>query len=80
MQNQVRPCDALIAQQAAEQAARNAAALECKARIAEEMKTCPTCIKYAGQMAPSHEGSKRCQSGSIASGGHRSHCSCDTCF
>ena len=27
-----------------------------------------------------HFGSPRCRSGSIASGGHRAHCTCDTCF
>ncbi len=29
---------------------------------------------------PSHNGSKSCKSGSIASGGFRAHCTCDTCF
>lgn len=28
----------------------------------------------------SHDGSRRCESGSIASGGNRSHCTCDRCF
>lgn len=27
-----------------------------------------------------HEGSPYCKSGSFASGGHRTHCTCDTCF
>lgn len=40
---------------------------------------CSTCVKYAGQ-GPSHNGSRNCSSGSIASGGTRSHCSCDWCF
>ena len=31
-------------------------------------------------MYPSHKGSTWCESGSIASGGHRAHCTCDTCF
>lgn len=31
-------------------------------------------------MAPRHSGSRYCQSGAIAAGGHRSHCTCDTCF
>ena len=31
-------------------------------------------------MKPSHNGSKNCESGSIASGGNKSHCSCDVCF
>ena len=29
---------------------------------------------------PSHYGSARCESGSLASGGTRAHCSCDRCF
>ena len=29
---------------------------------------------------PSHEGSRMCKSGSIASGGTRAHCSCDYCY
>lgn len=29
---------------------------------------------------PSLNGSKNCKSGSIASGGSKSHCSCDVCF
>jgi hypothetical protein len=42
---------------------------------------CLTCARYAKQgEGPSHNGSPRCQSGSIASGGTKSHCSCDTCF
>lgn len=44
---------------------------------------CPTCISiklnHKG-FGPSHEGSVRCQSGSLAAGGRYAHCSCDTCF
>lgn len=29
---------------------------------------------------PNHDGSKACESGSIASGGPRAHCTCDTCY
>ena len=29
---------------------------------------------------PSHDGSRNCQSGSLASGGQRAHCTCDVCF
>lgn len=32
------------------------------------------------EIAPSRNGSPRCESGSIASGGTREFCSCDTCF
>lgn len=44
--------------------------------------SCPTCRRVAteGGLAPSHDGSPRCQSGSIASGGDYAHCSCGTCF
>lgn len=31
-------------------------------------------------MMPSHRGSTMCESGSLASGGNNSHCTCDTCF
>ena len=31
-------------------------------------------------IGPSHNGSKNCASGSIASGGRKAHCTCDTCF
>jgi hypothetical protein len=46
---------------------------------------CEQCTKYVEEFGgegpfPSHEGSARCESGSIASGGKRAHCSCDTCF
>jgi len=48
---------------------------------------CSTCRDHlsaidAGKefFAPSHEGSSSCESGSIASGGRHSHCTCDTCF
>ena len=45
-----------------------------------ETPPCLTCAENKGQMAPTHNGSARCQSGSIASGGNRSHCTCDICF
>lgn len=35
---------------------------------------------YPKGPGPSHEGSRMCKSGSIASGGTRSHCSCDYCY
>jgi len=43
-------------------------------------RECKTCVKYKGRMAPSHNGSPNCESGSIASGGSKAHCSCDICF
>jgi hypothetical protein len=39
---------------------------------------CRTCSMPG--MKPSHTGSPRCESGSIASGGKNAHCTCDTCF
>ena len=43
---------------------------------------CETCeqVKSKGGFGPSHNGSPSCQSGSIASGGNKAHCTCDTCF
>lgn len=38
---------------------------------------CSGCVSKGG---PSHQGSTSCKSGSLASGGQNSHCSCDTCF
>ena len=44
----------------------------------------PTCTvegcTYSSKYGPGHEGSRMCKSGSIASGGTRSHCSCDYCY
>ena len=42
-----------------------------------ELDSCLLCARGFG---PSHSGSSRCESGSIASGGDNSHCSCDVCF
>lgn len=39
---------------------------------------CDYCKKPG--IKPSHFGSPMCESGSIASGGTKSHCSCDVCF
>lgn len=47
------------------------------------VKGCPTCEaehRAGNDFFPSHFGSGHCRSGSLASGGHRSHCSCGTCF
>lgn len=46
--------------------------------VAGSIKPCSTCGRDG--MMPSHNGSKNCKSGSIASGGAKSHCSCDVCF
>jgi len=49
----------------------------------ERYPDCQTCQdiheKHKG-FGPTHDGSKSCLSGSIASGGKRSHCTCDWCF
>lgn len=43
--------------------------------------SCSGCAPYmAGGLAPSHRGSKGCESGSLASGGARAHCTCEACF
>lgn len=63
---------------------------EAKVR-AQSMDGCAICGEHAeyidshpdapnGFFAPSHDGSSRCQSGSLASGGRHAHCTCDTCF
>jgi DnaJ-class molecular chaperone len=44
----------------------------------DELRECPTCAQPG--MKPSHNGSPRCQSGSIASGGKNAHCTCDVCW
>jgi hypothetical protein len=42
---------------------------------------CVTCERRGrGAMEPDHDGSSRCESGSIASGGTNAHCTCDVCF
>jgi hypothetical protein len=43
--------------------------------------TCAECERQAaGSFGPSHLGSKRCESGSLASGGPKVHCTCEACF
>jgi hypothetical protein len=41
---------------------------------------CKECAANQGKLAPSHNGSRLCRSGSIASGGQRAHCACNACF
>lgn len=41
--------------------------------------TAPVMTKDPGY-GPSMRGSKNCKSGSVASGGDKTHCSCDICF
>jgi hypothetical protein len=52
-------------------------------RLGEEidrlrMLECAECRQEG--MKPSHRGSSHCESGSIASGGIKAHCTCDVCF
>jgi hypothetical protein len=54
--------------------------LEGMIKVGSHVPGCPTCDDKPLDMKPSHCGSKRCESGSIASGGTHSHCSCGTCF
>lgn len=43
--------------------------------------SCSGCAPFiAGGLAPSHRGSRNCESGSLASGGTIAHCTCDVCF
>ncbi len=46
----------------------------------EPLDTCPPECSKKGWSGPSHNGSRMCKSGSIASGGTRAHCSCDYCY
>jgi hypothetical protein len=47
----------------------------------KDWHNCLNCVLFAKiEYGPSHNGSKGCQCGSIASGGTVSHCSCSTCF
>lgn len=49
--------------------------------FSEATRGCPTCLRFPpGSFAPSHDGSRHCESGSIASGGKIAHCSCELCF
>jgi len=38
---------------------------------------CQRCLDVNG---PRHEGSSRCESGAIAAGGNKAHCTCDVCY
>jgi hypothetical protein len=39
-----------------------------------------SCAECRQKSPVSHNGSRLCRSFSIAAGGHRTHCSCDTCY
>lgn len=41
---------------------------------------CAECRQIGAGMGPSHRGRATCESGSLASGGERAHCSCGICF
>lgn len=45
-----------------------------------ECRSCAAIKILDHGFGPSHEGSRNCKSGSIASGGTIAHCMCDVCF
>jgi len=47
-----------------------------------QQEVCMACVRIIkeGGFGPTHNGSKNCESGSIASGGDIAHCTCDVCF
>jgi hypothetical protein len=51
-------------------------------RFANLLTSCRSCREQLieGRPGPTHDGQSHCKSGSIASGGERGHCSCDSCF
>lgn len=53
---------------------------EATKRITEKMECNSGRCDPNDPYGPSHDGSTRCQSGSLASGGTRSHCTCDACY
>lgn len=68
------PIDDIEAHRAAEQRELAAAVPQ---RRDDAVEGCPKC---AGGEPTSHNGSERCRSGSIASGGDVAHCSCEFCY
>jgi hypothetical protein len=45
-----------------------------------DCRTCRDIAEIYAGFGPTHNGSPNCKNGSIASGGIRVHCTCDTCF
>ncbi len=45
-----------------------------------DCKTCRDIHDSRDRFGPSHRGARNCESGSIASGGDRAHCTCDWCW
>lgn len=41
---------------------------------------CATCDHIGSGFGPGHNGIETCRSGSLASGGTKPHCTCDSCF
>ena len=56
------------------------AAGDCEHTI--EHPNCVECNRILddGGFGPTHDGSRMCKSGSIASGGTKAHCNCERCF
>lgn len=45
-----------------------------------ECSACQLAHEMQDTMMPPHDGSRSCESGSVASGGERTHCTCDRCY
>lgn len=46
-------------------------------------RDCPTCAEAKANQnraVPRHAGSRGCESGALAAGGTKAHCTCDVCF
>ena len=70
-----------ISEQISEQIASKHEQTAREARRAAAVPGCQTCLEVADtDFGPSHDGSLHCESGSIASGGQKLHCTCDLCF
>jgi hypothetical protein len=48
--------------------------------LRDELTACQSCREAYMHGGPSHNGSRNCESGSIASGGSNCHCACSTCY
>lgn len=50
-----------------------------------EMENCPECQEYKGKFGPRHFAARTCESlgkkiAAYGGGGHRTHCTCNSCF
>jgi hypothetical protein len=74
-----RKCSMTTEQQVTERRRVDAAqsVREARRRDSERWGDCGSCLDVDG---PRHAGSSRCESGAIAAGGNRAHCTCDVCY